>query len=189
MTERPDVPLEAVLLKTALTASPLSQRAAAERAGISESRWRQLVSGYQVVSGTKAPTRSPDDTLARMARAVDVTPEQLAAAGREGAAEVLREILSGRRDGGAGPADARNRVDERWHMLAAVLRQAGVGLTPAEYETLRGRIGVFLSQGPDGWPQDEVPPEVPDEASADAAGSTPPAKAPGAKRSRAKRKS
>ncbi len=154
MTERPDAPPEGVLIKSALSAARLSQRAAARRAGISETRWRQIVSGYQAVSGRKVPVRSPDDTLARMAHAVGVSPEQLDAAGRDGAAAVLRDTapaVAGQGAAGDDPsraADAQGRMEERWHMLEAVLRQARVGLSPAEYGTLLGRINVYFAQDP-----------------------------------------
>jgi hypothetical protein len=81
----------------ALVKAKLSAREAARRAGISEGRWRQIASGYQVVSaGVYAPVRGPAQTLARMAAVVGVTPAQLRRAGRPDAAKALA----------AGPADA-----------------------------------------------------------------------------------
>lgn len=164
MTERPDAPPEGVLIKAALAAFPtrLSQREAAHRAGISEARWRQIVSGYQAVSGRKVPVRGPDGTLARMAYAVGVSPEQLDAAGRDGAAAVLRDTAAAAQqqaagDGPSGGSDARSRVEERWHMLEAVLDQARIGLSPAEYGTLVGRINVYFAQDPQWRPLDEGP--------------------------------
>ncbi|SHL26215.1 helix-turn-helix domain-containing protein [Actinacidiphila paucisporea] len=151
MTERLDAPPEGVLIKRAAVAARLSQREAARRADISETRWRQLVSGYQVVSRAKVPVRSPDDTLARMARAVGVTAEQLEEAGRAGAAAALREAEAEEeaapagRSPDAGPGEPGNRVDERWHLVQAVLRQARAGLTASEYETLAGRITAYVS--------------------------------------------
>jgi len=151
MTERPEAPPEGALLKRALIAARISQREAARRSGISETRWRQLVSGYQVVSREKVPVRSPDDTLARMARAVGVTAEQLEEAGRDEAAAVLRHAEAdaaapagpGAEPAGAGP---ESRVDERWHLVRAVLRQARVGLTTSEYDTLAGRITAYVAR-------------------------------------------
>ncbi|WUH92554.1 helix-turn-helix domain-containing protein [Streptomyces sp. NBC_00433] len=151
MTERLEAPPEGVLIKRAAAAARLSQREAARRADISETRWRQLVSGYQVVSRAKVPVRSPDDTLARMARAVGVTAEQLEEAGRDGAAAALREAEAeelaapagrGADTGDGGPG---SRVDERWHLVQAVLRQARAGLTASEYDTLAGRITAYVS--------------------------------------------
>lgn len=153
MTEHPDAPPEGLLIKHALIASRLSQREAARRSGMSETRWRQLVSGYQVVSRSKVPVRSPDETLARMARAVGVTAEQLEEAGRGGAAAVLRDAETGPAaaagargaGGGAGTAPA-SRVDERWPLVHAVLRQARLGLTPPEDAALTELITAHLGR-------------------------------------------
>lgn len=68
----------------------LSQRKAAELAGLSEGRWRQIVAGYQSISaGVYATVRGPAETLANMARAVGVTAEQMSAAGRDDVAQML----------------------------------------------------------------------------------------------------
>lgn len=68
----------------------LSVRKAAEAASISEGRWRSLAKGtHQVSKGTAVPTRAPADTLARMARVVGATPDQLREVGREDAAGEL----------------------------------------------------------------------------------------------------
>ena len=48
-------------------------------------------------------------------------------------------------------------MDERWLMLEAVLRQAPVGLSPAEYATLLGRINVFFEQSPEWQPPSALP--------------------------------
>ena len=59
-----------------------SARAAARQAGLSEGRWRQITSGYQVVSpGVYAPVRGPAATVARMAAVAGLTPAQLRATG------------------------------------------------------------------------------------------------------------
>lgn len=92
MTDQPTQPPEGRLIAAALKRSGLSARAAAQRAGISDARWRQIVSGYQTVSGTRVPVRAPADTLARMAQVVGVTAEQLADDGREDAADELRDL-------------------------------------------------------------------------------------------------
>jgi transcriptional regulator with XRE-family HTH domain len=152
MTEGPEAPPEGTLLKRALLASRISQREAARRSGISETRWRQLVSGYQIVSRSKVPVRSPDDTLARMARTVGVTAEELEKAGRAGAAAALRdaeadaaEAPAGRGANAESGAGHESRVDERWHLVQAVLRQALAGLTASEYDTLAGRITAYVA--------------------------------------------
>lgn len=94
MSERPAPPPEGALIAQALEnlRPKLSVRAAAPRAGIGEARWRQIVKGYTTVSGTNVPVHGPAETVARMAQVVGVTPEQLAEAGREDAAEELRRL-------------------------------------------------------------------------------------------------
>ena len=90
MDERPAPSPEGRLITDALARSGLSTREASRRAGISYGRWRQITSGYQNVSpGSWARVRAPALTLARMAAAVGLRPEDLAAAGREDAAEAL----------------------------------------------------------------------------------------------------
>ncbi|WP_019548420.1 helix-turn-helix domain-containing protein [Streptomyces sulphureus] len=80
---------EGTLLKDALLRSGLSQRKAAERAGISETRWRQIVAGYQRVGGQEVAVTAPAETIARMALVLDVGADDLRQARRDDAAEVL----------------------------------------------------------------------------------------------------
>ena len=90
MAQRPAPPPWGALITKALVRAKLSAREAARRAGISEGRWRQIASGYQVVSaGVYAPVHGPAMTLARMAAVVGVTPAQLRKAGRPDAARAL----------------------------------------------------------------------------------------------------
>jgi hypothetical protein len=92
---RPEQPPEGALIAEALTHSGMSIRRAASLAGISYGRWRQITSGYQNVShGSYGKVHAPPDTLARMARAVGVTAEQLEGAGRDDAADALRNLGS-----------------------------------------------------------------------------------------------
>jgi transcriptional regulator with XRE-family HTH domain len=96
MDTRPEPPPWGKLIIDALQESGLSARKAATKAGISDGRWRQIALGYQNVSaGVYAPVRGPAETLARMARVVGVTPEQLEQAGRPDAATELRELSGG----------------------------------------------------------------------------------------------
>lgn len=93
--EKPDQPPEGRLLEEALASRRphMTQREAARRAGISDARWRQLVTGYQSVGqGHYAPVTARAETLARMAGAVGVTPEQLVEVDREDAAAILMRI-------------------------------------------------------------------------------------------------
>ncbi len=90
MAERPSPPPWGAMLTGALRSAGLSAREAARRAGISEGRWRQIASGYQVVSpGVYAPVHGPAQTVARMAAVAGVTPAQLTGAGRPDAARSL----------------------------------------------------------------------------------------------------
>ncbi|MEW2631581.1 hypothetical protein AB0903_07970 [Streptomyces sp. NPDC048389] len=70
----------------------MSARKAASQAGLSDARWRQIVSGYQSVSGAFVPVRAPAETLARMAQVVGVSAEELTEAGREDAAQELAKM-------------------------------------------------------------------------------------------------
>lgn len=55
----------------------ISVRSAARKAGISESRWRQIAKGYvQVTKDVRAPVNAPVDTLAKMAAALEMTAGQ-----------------------------------------------------------------------------------------------------------------
>ncbi|MET9218945.1 helix-turn-helix domain-containing protein [Streptomyces sp. NPDC088197] len=154
MTERPDAPPEGELIKVALAASGLSQREASRRAGMSDTRWRQIVSGYQSVDGTPVPVRGRDETLARMAHVVGVRPEQFEDVGRPDAAEELRDLTARKRDidaASAIPSGAYDRLEERWHLVEAVLRTAREGLSPSEDSSLVGRVHGLLAQDPDGF--------------------------------------
>lgn len=73
----------------------LSVRKAAEAAGMSEGRWRQIIKGYnQATKSTAVPTRAPDETLARMAHVVGAAPDQLRETGREDAALELERLIT-----------------------------------------------------------------------------------------------
>jgi len=92
MDERPDAPPEGKLIAEALARSGMSIRQASKRAGISYGRWRQITSGFQNVSpGSWAKVTGPARTVARMAAAVGVTADEMAAAGRDDVAEILRD--------------------------------------------------------------------------------------------------
>jgi hypothetical protein len=127
MAERPSPPPWGVLITRALANAQLSARQASRRAGISEGRWRQIASGYQVVSpGVYAPVHGPAQTLARMAAVAGVTPAQLTEAGRTDAANALasqktdashEQMLQRVRD--MSPEQARE-------LLAAIAVQLGI---------------------------------------------------------------
>ena len=131
--EKPAQPPEGRLLEEALDARRphMTQREAARLAGISDARWRQLVTGYQSVGqGHYAPLTARAETLARMAAAVGVTPEQLAGVEREDAAAVLLRINLETRDPnrahpvgtGADPLDLADLTPAEVEAVKAVVR-------------------------------------------------------------------
>ena len=129
MPTRPAPPPWGALITTALRQAGLSAREAARRAGLSEGRWRQITSGYQVVSaGVYAPVRGPEATVARMAAVAGVTPAQLELAGRPDAAAALAAAP------GTDAGDAILRrvremsTDQARELLAAIAVQLGVTL-------------------------------------------------------------
>lgn len=93
VSEVPEQQPEGRLIADALLSKKLSARAAAAAAGISDTRWRHIVSGYQPAGqGNYIPVHGPADTLARMAMVVGVTADQLAGVGRSDAAGELVRI-------------------------------------------------------------------------------------------------
>jgi hypothetical protein len=81
---------EGSLIEAAATASGLSVKKLAANAGISDTRWRHIVRGWQPAQGGgRNEVVAPALTLARMAFAVGVKPEDLAKTGRTDAAELL----------------------------------------------------------------------------------------------------
>jgi transcriptional regulator with XRE-family HTH domain len=144
MADRPEPPAWGVVLAAALREAGMSAREAARRAGISEGRWRQIAGGYQVVSpGVYAHVRGPAATLARMAKVAGVTPDQLAAAGRDDAARVMLREQEDR------PASdemlARVRAmdpDQARELLATIARQLGVDLTESQQDEGERRYGT-----------------------------------------------
>lgn len=85
---------EGALIDRATKAKKVSKRRAAEMAGISEGRWRAIVNGYQSAGGGQTVTVvAPANTLARMARVVDVSADQLREAERADAADVLLVLM------------------------------------------------------------------------------------------------
>jgi transcriptional regulator with XRE-family HTH domain len=129
MPTRPAPPPWGALITAALRQAGLSAREAARRAGLSEGRWRQITSGYQVVSaGSYAPVRGPAATLARMAAVAGITPAQLEQAGRADAAAILAASPAA----DAGDAILRRvremNTDQARELLATIAVQLGVTL-------------------------------------------------------------
>ena len=93
MTTHPQPPPEAELIRRKRESPPnMKIRHAAELAGMSEGRWRQLENGGWKRRGRWDTEIAPADTLARMARAVGVTPDELTEAGRADAAAELAAL-------------------------------------------------------------------------------------------------
>lgn len=96
MTETPEPPPEALLIEqNRKTRTRMSIRRAAEYTAMSEGRWRQIAKGYVAAArGMKVPAIAPETTLARMALTTETTAEELEAAGRPDAAELVRRYWS-----------------------------------------------------------------------------------------------
>ena len=143
MPTRPAPPPWGALITAALRQAGLSAREAARRAGISEGRWRQITSGYQVVSaGVYAPVRGPAATLARMASVAGVTPGQLEQAGRADAAAGLAAAPAA----SAGDAILQRvremNSDQARELLAAIAVQLGVTLAGQDRAAPERRYGT-----------------------------------------------
>lgn len=92
-TTRPEPPPEAPLIDAARRQRRITVRELARQARISEALWRQIVSGYESLgAGQYREVRAKPETLARIALALGLTPEQLTRVGREDAATALEEI-------------------------------------------------------------------------------------------------
>jgi hypothetical protein len=106
--ETPQIPPEADVIRLARKATGMTAAAAARaskeggRKGIGEIHWRNVERGWGGRRSKRVRIRASDEALADMALVVGVEPDQLAAAGREGAAKLLAEIL--RREGISRPA-------------------------------------------------------------------------------------
>lgn len=143
---RPEPPPEAALIKTAQKRARITVRQAAADAGLSTERWRQITTGYQSVRGGYVEVHAPDDTLARMAHAVSVTPDQLTEAGRAEAADILRELIEEHATR-ADPYAADPHIDAIAQLLATlppeaqdeVLRRVGRAAPPADSRDQRGQ--------------------------------------------------
>lgn len=90
---------EGMLIEAAAKSDGRSIRQLAAQAGMSDARWRQLVKGYQSVTGggvAEAVARA--ETLAKMAQVLRLSPASLEEVGRSDAAVVLRRLLDQAQD-------------------------------------------------------------------------------------------
>lgn len=84
---------EGVLIQRVMQQRGLSASRVARLAGISPERWRQITNGYEAAGrGQRVEVIAPAGTLAKMAHAIGISPEQLEEAGRTDAAQVLRDL-------------------------------------------------------------------------------------------------
>lgn len=88
---------EREVLRQALRDSKMSARRAADLMEMSDTRLRHIINGYQPAGrGQRIAVVAPAETLARIARILEVTPEQLEAAGRPDAArELMATLMAG----------------------------------------------------------------------------------------------
>ena len=111
-------PAEARLIARRRNEPPkMSVRQAAARAGISETRWRQIEQGTIRERGREYAVTAPDATLAAMARAIGVTPAELDDADRRDAAAELRAML---RTGPPGRLSTNERLSHIERLLAEI---------------------------------------------------------------------
>lgn len=87
------------LMQRARETAGYSKRQAAEKAGISEGRWRQLEDGWEVSRGVRQPVRTTPKTMAQIAHAMGIDESKLLrAAGfrpdQAAVADVVREQRS-----------------------------------------------------------------------------------------------
>jgi len=95
MSVQIEAPRDAELIRRCREAAnpTMSRRQAAAKAGISPSQWSDVERGHKKAgSGVVVPVQATAQTLARMARAVGTSPDDLAAAGRDDAARYLRDL-------------------------------------------------------------------------------------------------
>lgn len=104
-TPRPPQPPVMQLIEQRRRRAGLSFRRAGKLAGLSDSRWIQLEHGYRDTRLGAEPAPAPDRTLARMALAVRVTPDELRPFSAE-AAGILTELIEEREANGREDADA-----------------------------------------------------------------------------------
>ena len=91
----------------------MSKRAAAALAVISEARWRQLENGYREIRGVPVTEEAPDQTLARMALAVRLAPEDIEPFSPR-AALMLADLMAERN------ASSQQDADEAARMVGAL---------------------------------------------------------------------
>lgn len=116
MTDTPEQPQqrpEGAIIQRYQKAKGLSARKAAERAGMSDARWRQIVNGYQSVSkGMKAPVIAPAETLVKMAKVVGAPKNEFREAREDAYRIMLSEFVRDDALRSVGPERAATMTDE-----------------------------------------------------------------------------
>lgn len=94
MADRPLTPHGELLESAREQVLQLSTREAARRAGISDTRWKQVVTGVAMRGGTTIPANATARTLVAMACAVNLDPtDVLTAAGTPASAESVAAMV------------------------------------------------------------------------------------------------
>ncbi|MCI3271441.1 hypothetical protein [Streptomyces cylindrosporus] len=122
----PQPPPEADLIRLARQARGLSPEEAAEQTPvrIKGFRWRQIEKGFRGKVGESDRVAAPARTLAHMAYTVGVTPDRLTEAGRDDAANILREIQIQRAGAAASLPDPLAQLGaERQRIILEMLQQ------------------------------------------------------------------
>lgn len=112
----------------------MSKRTAAAFADLSEARWRQLESGSREIRGVPVTEEAPDPTLARMALAVRLEPDDIRPYS-EHAAEILTGLIEQR------DANGRQDADDAARMVDAL---GGRALTGRQRAALENEIAESL---------------------------------------------
>lgn len=96
MPDRPPRRPEGDLIARELKRRHLSARQLAPEVGITEARLRQIINGFQSAgAGQRIAVTAPALTLARIAKALQITAEQLTEVGRADAATELADLAAG----------------------------------------------------------------------------------------------
>lgn len=86
---------EGALIQAAMLRKGVKAPWVAERTELSANWIRHVINGYEPQGqGRRNPIIGPADTIARIARVLDITPAQLTEVGREDAADALQAILA-----------------------------------------------------------------------------------------------
>jgi|GEM_PF-2491052 len=142
----PKPPPEADLIRLARQARGLSTDEAADRTPIRIKgfRWRQIESGYKGKVGASERVKAPSKTLAHMAYTVGVTPSRLTEAGRDDAAQILREIQIQNAERTVSLPDPLDNLDaERQRIILDMLAQ----LPPADRGPALRRLAERVEAG------------------------------------------